>query len=333
MRRRDVMALLGAAAAAAMSRPAGAQHPGRMRRIGMLLAWEPGTPPSVPSLQAFAKGLHELGWADGRNLQIDERWGGTDTGRIKALAKELVDLQPELIIGQSTPVVAALQRETKTIPIVFVIVSDPIGSGFVASLPRPGGNITGFVNLESSLGGKWIELLKEIAPGVSRAGILYNPETAPPADYYQRPFEAAARSYGIEPVAAVVRGSDDIEPVIARLAERPGAGLAVMPDIFTAAQKNLDLIISHAARHRVPAIYPYPYMAAAGGLISYGIDNTDLWRRAPTYVDRILKGAKPADLPVQLPTKFELVVNLKTAAALGLDVPATLVARADEVIE
>ena len=249
------------------------------------------------------------------------------------LAKELVNLQPDLIVGHSTPVVAALQQETRHIPIVFVTVSDPVGSGFVASLPRPGGNMTGFINIESSLGGKWVELLREAAPGVKRAGLMFNPETAPHSDYYLRPFEAAARSYGIDPVAAFVRSSEDIERVVTGLSGGTDPGLAVMPDIFSAERKNLDQIISLAARHRVPTIYPYRYMAAAGGLLSYGIDNTDLWRRTPTYIDRILKGAKPSDLPVQLPTKFELVINSKTAKALGLTLQPILLARADEVIE
>jgi putative tryptophan/tyrosine transport system substrate-binding protein len=250
---------------------------------------------------------------------------------IRTFAKELVALQPGVIIGHSTPVVAALQQETKTIPIVFVTVSDPVGSGFVAGLPRPGGNITGFVNLESSLAGKWIELLKEIAPGITRAGLLFNPETAPQT--YRQPFADAARSAAVEPFDAPVRSGEDIERVVASLGGERKSALAVVPDIFTAEQKNLDRIIATMVAHRVPTIFPYRYMAAAGGLISYGMDNTDLWRRAPTYVDRILKGANPADLPVQLPTKFELVVNLKAAKAIGIDVSSTLVARADEVIE
>ena len=270
---------------------------------------------------------------DWRTPRIDYRFAAADVDRMQTFAKELVGLQPDLIVGQTTPVVAALQRETKTIPIVFVIVSDPVGSGFVASLPRPGGNITGFINIEASLSGKWIEMLKEIVPRVTRAALMFNPETAPYFAYYLQPFEAAARSQAIEPMAAPVRTAADIEHVVASLGDRPDAGLVVMPDTFTATRRNLDLIVSLAARHRVPTIYPYRYMVAAGGLISYGIDTTDLYRRAPTYVDRILKGAKPADLPVQLPTKFELAVNLKTAKALGIDIPATLLGRADEVIE
>jgi putative tryptophan/tyrosine transport system substrate-binding protein len=335
MKRREFISLLGGAATALVAWPAGgsAEHADRLRRIGVLLGWTVGAPQSGPFLAAFAKALQELGWAEGRNIQIDYRWAGGDADRMQTLAKELVNLHPDLIVAHSTPVVAALQRETKTLPIVFVTVSDPVGSGFVASLPRPGGNMTGFINFESSLGGKWVELLKEIAPRVARAGLIFNPDTAPHADYYLRPFEAAARSYAVEPVAGVVRSSEDIEQVVANLGARADGGFAVMPDIFAAEQKNLDQIISLAARYRVPAIYPYRHMATTGGLISYGIDNGDLWRRAPAYVDRVLKGANPGDLPVQLPTKFELVINLKTAKALGLTVPQTLLVAADEVIE
>ena len=282
---------------------------------------------------AFAKALQELGWTDGRNIRIEYRWAGADVGAMQSLAKELVSLQPDLIVGHTTPVVAALQRETKTIPIVFVVVSDPVGSGFVASLPRPGGNITGFINVEASLSGKWIEMLKDIVPRITRAALMFNPETAPYFDYYLRPFETGAQSYAIEPIAAPIRNAADIERVIASLSDRPEPGLVVMPDVFTITQRNYDLIISLAARYRLPTIYPNRSMVAAGGLVSYGIDNVDLFRQAPTYIDRILKGARPADLPVQLPTKFELLVNLKTAKTLGVDIPATLLGRADEVIE
>ena len=345
LRRRHFIRLLGGAAAwpvvarAALASEASGQRGDskvqqgeRMRRVGVLLGWAPGAPQAGPFLAAFAKGLQELGWAEGRNIQIDYRWAGADAERIQKLARELVNQKPDLIVAHSTPVTAALERETKNIPIVFVTVSDPVGSGFVASLPRPGGNMTGFINIESSLGGKWIELLREVAPSVVRAGLLFNPETAPHFDYYWRPFEAAARSYSVDPTTAIVRNGADIERAVASLQSERGA-LAVMPDIFTAELKNLDLIISLAARYRVPTIYPYAYMATAGGLLSYGIDNADLWRRAPTYIDRILKGTKPSDLPVQLPTKFELAVNLKTAKTLGIEISPTLLARADEVIE
>jgi putative ABC transport system substrate-binding protein len=335
MRRREFITLFGGAATAHCLSPlaARAQQSSPMRRIGVLIGLAESDPQNQASLAAFTKALQELGWTDGRNMRIDYRWAAADVNRMRALAKELVGLQPDLIVGQTTPVVAALRRETTTIPIVFVTVSDPVGSGFVASLPRPGGNITGFINIESSLSGKWIEMLKDIVPRVTRATLMFSPETAPYFAYYLQPFEAAARSSAVEPIAAPIHTAADIERVVASLGDRPDTGLVIMPDTFTAIRSNLDLIISLAARYRVPTIYPYRYMVAAGGLASYGIDLTDLWRRAPTYIDRILKGAKPADRPVQLPTKFELAVNLKTAKALGLDMPATLLGRADEVIE
>jgi putative ABC transport system substrate-binding protein len=252
---------------------------------------------------------------------------------MRAYAKQLVTLQPDVLLGQTTGVVAELKREAKTAPIVFVIVSDPVGSGFVESLPRPGGNITGFINIEASLSGKWIEMLKEIVPRVSRVALMFNPSTAPHMAFYQEPFEAAARANGIEPVAAPVHTAADIERVFESFGNRPDTGLVSPPDVFTGTKANLDLITSLAARTHLPTIYPYRYMVTAGGLISYGIDSVDLYRRAPAYIDRILKGAKPADLPVQLPTKFEMAANLKAAKALGIEIPATLLGRADEVVE
>jgi ABC-type uncharacterized transport system substrate-binding protein len=304
-----------------------------MRRIGVLMGISEEEGQGQAGIAAFRKALQDRGWIEGRNLQIDIRWGRADVGRMQRLAKELVGLRPDAILAQTTQAVAALQRETTTIPIVFVVVSDPVGSGFVASLPRPGGNITGFVNIESSLGGKWIEVLKDILPGAKRAALIFNPDTAPYSAYYQQPFEEAARFQKVEPIAAPVRNDADIERTIAGIAGNSLTGLVIMPDAFTATKHNLDLIIALVARHRVPAIYPYRFMVAAGGLISYGIDTVDLYRRAPVYIDRILKGAKPADLPVQLPTRFEMAVNLKTAAALGVEMPATLLGRADEVVE
>jgi putative ABC transport system substrate-binding protein len=332
MKRRELLTLLGGAAVTWPLRTR-AQQSGRVRRIGVLLGNAEGDTQAVAGLAAFKTGLQELGWIDGRNIQIDYRFAAADVDRMQTLAKELVVLQPDLIMGQTTPVIAALQRETKTIPIVFIIVSDPVGSGFVASLPHPGGNITGFINIEASLSGKWIEMLKEIVPRCTHAAFLFNPETAPYFAFYERPFDASARSSGIEPIATPVHTAADIERVFESLGGRPDTGLVLPLDVFTGMKTNLALITSLAARYHVPTIYPYRYMVAAGGLISYGIDNTDLYRRAPTYIDRILKGAKPADLPVQLPTKFELAINLKTAKALGIDIPATLLGRADEVIE
>jgi putative ABC transport system substrate-binding protein len=304
-----------------------------VRRIGVLMGGDKGDSQSEAGLAAFATALKELGWTDGQNIRIDIRWAEGNVERMKDLAKELVGLPCDLLVGHTTQPVAALQRETRTIPIVFLIVSDPVGSGFVASLPRPGGNITGFVNIESSLGGKWVEVLKEVVPNVTRAALMFNPDTAPYFKYYLEPFEAAARLRGVEPIAAPVHAAADIERLIASLAERSDAGLAVMPDVALSTQKYKDLIISLAARHRLLTIYPYRYWVDAGGLVSYGIDQVDLYRRVPTYVDRILKGAKPAELPVQLPTRFELTVNLKTAKALGVTITESFLLRADEVIE
>jgi putative tryptophan/tyrosine transport system substrate-binding protein len=331
MKRREFISLIGGAAVWPVA--ARAQQGEQMRRIGVLFGTAEGDSQTEAGETVFRKALRELGWIEGRNIQIDFRWAAADVDRMEAFAKELVGLHPDLIVGHTTQVVAALHRETKTIPIVFVVVSDPIGSGFVAGLPRPGGNITGFINVEASLSGKWLEMLKDIVPGFARAALMFNPETAPYFEYYLRPFEIGARSYAVESIAAPIRNAVDIERVIASLGDQPDTGLVVMPDVFTITQRNYDLIISLAARHRLPAIYPNRSMVAAGGLLSYGIDNVDLFRQAPTYIDRILKGARPADLPVQLPTKFELVVNLKTAKALGLTVPPLLLTRADEVIE
>jgi putative ABC transport system substrate-binding protein len=332
MQRREFISLIGGAATG-WPLAAHAQLSGRMRRLGVLLGGSENDPQIVAGLAAFKTALQEQGWIDGRNIQIDYRFAAADVDRMHTLAKELVVLQPDLLMGQTTPVVAALQRETKTVPIVFIVVSDPVGSGFVASLPQPGGNITGFINIEASLSGKWIEILKEIMPRIGRAVLMFNPETAPYFAFYQQPFEAAARLSRIETIAAPVHTTADIERVFESLGNRPDTGLVLPPDVFTATKFNLDLITSLAARTRQPTIYPYRYMVAAGGLISYGIDTVDLYRRASIYIDRILKGAKPADLPVQLPTKFELAINLKTAKALGIDIPATLLGRADEVIE
>jgi putative ABC transport system substrate-binding protein len=330
IKRREFITLLGGAAA--WPATARAQQTGGLRRIGVLLGIAKGDPQAVAGLAAFTKGLAELGWTDGRNVQIDYRFGATDVGGMQTFAKELISLQPDVLLGQATPATAALQRETRTIPIVFVVVSDPVGSGFVANLPRPGGNITGFINFEDSLSGKWVQILKDVAPGISRAALLFNPDTAPYFKYYLQSFEAAANSSAIEPVAAAVRTDADITRIVTNLGDRE-AGLVMMPDVFLQTQRNRDLIISLSARYRVPTIYPYRYIVNAGGLISYGVDNADLYRRAAAYVDRILKGARPADLPVQLPTKFELAVNLKTAKALGLTVPPNMLATADEIIE
>jgi putative ABC transport system substrate-binding protein len=328
MKRREFILAAGAAAAG-WPLVVQAQQNGKMRRLGVLFGGAANDPQIVEGLAALKAKLGEMGWNEGRNIQIDTRYAAADVDRMNGFAKELV----ALLMGHTTGVVAALKREAKTIPIVFVIVSDPVGSGFVESLPRPGGNITGFINIEASLSGKWIEILKEIVPRIARAALMYNPDTATYIAFYQQPFEVAARANGIEPIAAPVRTAADIERVFDDLGKRPDTGLVMPPDVFLTTKVNLDLIASLAARTHLPTIYPYRYMVTAGGLISYGIDSVDMYRRAPAYIDRILKGAKPADLPVQLPTKFEMAVNLKTAKALGIDIPATLVGRADEVIE
>ncbi len=331
MKRREFITLVGSAATWPLA--ARAQQPSGMRRIGVLLGNAESDPQAQAGLAKFTKALQDLGWNVGRNIAIDYRWAAADLGRMATFAKELVALRPDLIVGSTTPVIEALQRETKTIPIVFAIVSDPVGSGFVNSLSRPGGNITGFINVESSLSGKWVELLKEVMPHLSRAALLFNPETAPFFNYFLQPFESAARASAIDPTTAPVHTPGDIERAFAELGERQDTGVVLLVDVFTAKRSILDVVISAAARNRVPTIYPYRYMVAAGGLVSYGVDNTDLLRRAGDYVDRILKGANPADLPVQLPTVFELAVNLKTAKSLGITIPGTVIARADDVVE
>jgi putative ABC transport system substrate-binding protein len=274
--------------------------------------------------------LAQLGWTDGRNMRIDLRWAVGSIDRTRMFAKELVALQPDVILAHSTPATAALQRETRTIPIVFAVVSDP--AGFAASLSRPGANLTGFIHMEASMGGKWLELLTEIAPSVKRATIMFNPDTAPYVrSYYLPSFEAAARSFKVAPIVAPVHSEAEIETDITSLGREPGGGLVVLPDTFS--QVHRAAIILLAARNNVPAAYCDNSFAVDGGLFSYGPDQVDIFRRAAAYVDRILKGEKPADLPLQAPTKYVLTLNLKTAKALGLDVPAMVLGRAAEVIE
>jgi len=329
--RRELLAALGSAAAA-WPLAARAQQPERMRRMGVLLNFAESDLEAQSMVEALHQTLQELGWVEGRNLRIDHRWAAGNSTRMQAFAKALIALQPDVIVGHGTPPVTVLQKETSTIPIVFIQVSDPIGAGFIANLAHPGGNITGFTTYESSMVGKWVELLKEMVPSVSRLAFLFNPETAPfVTRYYQGPLESSARSLGMQPSANPVHNASEIEGVIIALARQPGAGLIVMPDSFNIVHR--ERIIALAAQNRLPVISPFQVMVAEGGLMSYGVDQVDLFRRAAAYVDRILKGEKPADLPVQAPTKFALVINLKTAKALGLDVPPSLLARADEVIE
>ena len=278
----------------------------------------------------FEQNLHRLGWIEGRSVGIEYRWFGGEPALARAMAKDLVALQPDMIVAGTTPGLAAVAQETQTIPIVFVAVSDPVGQGFVASLARPGGNATGFTFFEFSAVGKVLEALKQIAPGISRVGLPFNPETRSNISFLPV-IEAVAPLLAMEFIKAPVRNAGEIEAAIAEIARKPGGGLMFLPDPFTIFHR--ELIVGLAARHRLPAAYVVRPFVTAGGLMSYGVDLTDLYRRAADYVDRVLKGAKPADLPVQQPTKFELVINLKTAKALGLDVPPTLLARADEVIE
>ena len=309
-----------------------AQQPERVRRIGVLMEPPEDDPEGKAHLSGFTQALAELGWIEGRNLRIDVRWAAGSFERIRMFAKELVDLQPDVILSRGTPATAAFQRETRTIPIVFVAVGDPVGSGFVAGLPRPGGNITGFGDAEQTMSGKWLELLTEIAPGIKRAAIMFNPDVAPGGgSYYLPASEAAARSLKVEPIAAPVHSDAEIETVINSLGRESGGGLVVIPDGFVLVHRKPIILL--AARNNVPAVYWDNVFARDGGLLGYGPDRVDLFRRSASYVDRILRGAKPADLPVQLPVKFEMTLNIKTAKALGLTVPQSLLLLANEVIE
>jgi putative tryptophan/tyrosine transport system substrate-binding protein len=328
MRRREFIA--GLSGAAAWPLAARAQRPDRVRRIGALMLRDENDPEGKRHYSAFTQALADLGWHDGRNVRMDLRWGGGDINRMRALARELVGLQPDIIVASTTPVTAALQRETRTIPIVFVNVSDPVAKGIVAALNQPGGNITGFGYLEPSLGGKWLELLSGIAPGLKRVAIMFNPDTAP-VSAFMPSFKTAARSLKVVPIVASVHDDVEIEAAIVRLGREPGGGLVVMPDTFTVSHRAPTILA--AARNNVPAVYGISEFVKDGGLLSYGVDLADTWRRAATYVDRILRGAKPAELPVQMPRKFEMVLNLKTAKALDLAVSPLIRLRADEVIE
>jgi ABC-type uncharacterized transport system substrate-binding protein len=330
MKRRKFIALFGGAAAA-WPLAARAQQTERVRRIGVLMFSAESDQEGVSSVAAFREELRNLGWMEGRNSEIDIRWAAADVELMKRFAKELVALQPDLILTSSTAATAVMLQQTHTIPIIFVLVADPVGSGFVASLPRPGGNATGFTPIVGSLGGKWVELLKEIAPRVVRVTLLFNPPTAPFVEGYLNPFKTAAASVGAEAIVAPVNDMSGVESFVTTEAREPSSGLVVIPDAFTVSHRAE--ITALAARYHVPAVYWSRSFAEVGGLISYGPYIVDEYRRAASYADRILKGSKPSELPVQAPVKFELVINLKTAKALGLDVPPSLLARADEVIE
>jgi putative tryptophan/tyrosine transport system substrate-binding protein len=330
MRRRDFIA--GLTGVVALRPVTGrAQRDGHVRRIGVLRPWSEDDALARPWITAFITALGELGWSEGRNLRMDVRWGAGNPDRVRMYAHELSELRPDLIFVESTPLTAALQRETGTIPIVFVIVSDPVGSGFVASLSHPGGNITGFSNQDPSLGGKWVELLADIAPNCRRVAAIFNPDTAPYVrSYYLPSFEAAARTLKLEPIILPVRDNAELEEAINSLGRGPGSAV-MMPDAFLSAHRAL--IISLAVRNNVPAVSEQAELARDGLLISYGPDFADLYRRSAPYVDRILRGAHPAELPVQLPVKFVMALNTKTAKTLGLTIPPNLLAIADEVIE
>jgi putative tryptophan/tyrosine transport system substrate-binding protein len=331
MRRRDFITLVGGGAAA-WPFAARAQQLDRIRLIGMLIGYAESDSQVQAQIAAFRDELQKLGWTEGRNIQIDTRWATpSDTESMQRFAKELVALQPDLIVSNTTPATTALLQQTRTIPIVFASLSDPIGSGLVVSFPRPGGNVTGFTVSEPTQTGKWLELLKEMVPRIARVAMLFNPASAPFAEYWLNSFKAAAASFAVEAISAPVRNGSDLDSVVATQAREPNSGLIAMPDSFTNAHRVE--MTSLAARYRLPAVYPYRFYAEVGGLLSYGVDLADNFRRAATYVDRILKGEKPSELPVQAPVKFELVINLKTAKALGLTVPDKLLSTADEVIE
>jgi putative tryptophan/tyrosine transport system substrate-binding protein len=326
MKRRDFITLLGGAAAWPLA--ARAQQPGQTRRIGVLMNVAADDPEGRSRVAALLQGLQQLGWSDGRNVRIETRWAGGDADRIRQYAAELVALAPDVIVGTGTAVMGPLQRATRTLPIVFVQVIDPVGAGFVASLAQPGANTTGFTVFEFGMSGKWLELLKEIAPSVTRVGVL--------RDFASGlgqlgAIQSVAASFGVELTPIGVSDAGEIERGVSAFARAGNGGLIVTGSTDALVQR--ELITAMAARHRLPAVYSFRYFAASGGLISYGPDSIDPYRRAAGYVDRILKGEKPADLPVQAPTKYELVINLKTAKALGLDLPASVLARADEVIE
>lgn len=329
MQRRDFITLLGGAVAI-YPLAARAQQPERVRRIGLLTGYAESDPEGRSPVAAFRQSLRQLGWIEGRNIRIDYRWAAGKVDRIQNFAKELVDLQPDVVLAVTSPSVISLLRETRTVPIIFVQVSDPVGQGFVASLARPGGNATGFTLFEDSVAGKLLDVLKEIAPGIVRVAIIFNPDN-PAAAGHRRTFETFAPSIGVEPIAVPVQNPAEIERAIEAVARHPNSGLLAPPDVTVTTHR--ELILALATQHRLPAAYWNYAFVLGGGLISYGPDLIDQYRRAALYIDRILKGDKSADLPVQQPTKFELAINLRTAKALNLTVPTQLLTRADHVIE
>jgi putative ABC transport system substrate-binding protein len=328
VKRREFITLVGGAAAWPML--ARAQTGGRVRRIALLMPYAEADPEQQARNAGLRQGLHRLGWVEGRTVQIDTRFAPGGPDQVASLAKELTAMQPDVIVAVTTRVTAAFQRLSRTIPIVFVVVSDPVGSGFVESLARPGGNLTGMLNFEASITGKWLAMLKEIAPHLTRVALIANPKTAP-YEYFLRTAQAVAPSLGIELVQSRLADADDIERAVASFARAPNGGLVVPPDATSTAHS--DIIIAQAAQHRLPAVYSARFFVKAGGLMCYETDRVDMFRRAAAYVDRILRGANPAEIPVQAPTKYETVINIKTANALGLTVPPGMLVAADDVIE
>jgi len=326
MKRREFMILLGGAAAWPLA--ARAQQPDRVRRVGVLMGIA-DDPEGQARVMVFKQALHALGWIEGRNVQFIYRWSAGDVVHARQFAKELLDLRSDVILANTTPIAIAVKDTTRTTPTVFVQVSDPLTAGVVQSLARPGGNLTGFTNFEPSIASKWLELVKRVAPNITRVAYLFNPDTAPL--FYARAVETAAPMLSVEPFAAAVHNADEMERVIEQFARASDGALLVLPDLFTAT--NRRSIVAIAAHHRLPAVYPARYFVAGGGLMSYGIELLETYRQAAAYVDRILKGERPNDLPVQQPTKFEFAINLKTAKALGLNIPNTVLIAADEVIE
>jgi putative ABC transport system substrate-binding protein len=329
MRRRDFIGLVSCAAAWPLA--ALAQQAQRIRRIGVLMAYTESDQEAQARVAMLQEELHKLGWTEGRNIQIDTRWPAADLEKINRIAQELVASQPDVILSSTTATTEALLRHTRTIPIIFATVADPVGSGFVATVSRPGGNATGFTNIEGSMAGKWLELLKQMAPRLSRVALLYNLASAPYSEIYLGPFRAAAMALDVEAIVTLVGDSSELESAVAALASAPGGGLMLTPGPFMSTRSSQ--ITALAARHRLPAVFPFRYYVELGGLLSYGNDQYDNYRRAGAYVDRILRGDKVGELPVQNPVKFELTINLKTAKALGLTVPPMLLAQADYVIE
>ena len=331
MKRREFFALLGGAAVAILPLPARAQQPGKVRRLGVLMSTNQNDPAAQTRVKAFREALAQAGWNEGGNLAIEWRWSGGDIVRTREYAAELVRLAPDVLLANGTPATAALKQATATIPIVFAVVNDPVAQGFIASMAHPGGNVTGFSFLEYSMVGKSLEMLKQIAPQTARVAIMFNPDTYPYYEIHLKSFETVARQLSLDLFAAPVRSVAEVDAAVAKLGQQPGNALLVTPDPYMLVHR--DAAIRAAAQYRVPATYSYSQMVREGGLTSYGADAGDIFRRSASYIDRILKGTAPADLPAQAPVKFEIAVNLKAAKALGLDVPADLVALADEVIE